>query len=281
MHSIRWRPARRKNATRHDPPISSPKNRLTVRVCQAGEFGLQPCLLKKPIPIMSGSPHVSPTSPMHTRPIIDSIASRSLRQTSMAIALVIVAGVSARGIEPPPVVFDGLGLADFAGDGSVAGALKQVDTRPAEVNELPLTFQGINVSGPSGPHAAPAPLTAELRSRIDTIELAAGLLADPEVIQNGPSRWTGRIGLSRAGATGKESFEVRTMLAPGVEQSLVGVTVGPRMERRLRKGTTFFIDGQAEAQAIHSPDSTWWILPGTSSENYSMLGFTARTGFVR
>jgi len=184
-------------------------------------------------------------------------------------------------MDPPPVVFEGLGLGDFAGAGSVAGALRQISPAPVAPSQSPLVFQGIDVRGPSGATAAPAPLTAELRSRIDRIEVAAGLLADPAVIHYGPSQWTGRIGLARDGSAGRESLELRTMVAPGFEQSLVGIAVGPRVERRLGKGTLFFIDGQAEAQAIHSADSNWWVLPGTSRENYSMLGVTARTGLVR
>jgi len=197
------------------------------------------------------------------------------------VAAVVAMSLPARAVDPPPVVFEGLGLADFNGAGSVAAALRQVGTAPAKPAELPLTFQGIDIRGPNGANAAPAPLTAELRSRIDRIEVAAGLLADPTVIHSGPSQWTGRIGLARDGVAGRESLELRTTLAPGVEQSLVGVTVGPRLERRLGKGATFFIDGQAEAQAIHSPESNWWMLPGTSREHYSMLGVTARTGLLR
>jgi hypothetical protein len=204
-----------------------------------------------------------------------------VRQIFLAIGIVLAALTPTRAIDPPPVVFEGLGLAGFTGAGSVAAALRQVNTTATKPTDIPLTFQGINVRGPSGPNAAPAPLTAELRSRIDRIEVAAGLLADPAVIQSGPSQWTGRIGLAHDGAAGRESLEVRTMLAPGVEQSLVGVAVGPRLERRLRKGTLFFIDGQAEAQAFHSQESNWWMMPGTSRENYSMLGLTARTGIVR
>jgi hypothetical protein len=205
----------------------------------------------------------------------------SLPHLCLMFGITMAAAGPAPAIDPPPVVFEGLGLAGFGGAGSVAAALRQVGTASASPSDTPVTFQGINVRGPGGPNAAPAPLTAELRSRIDRIEVAAGLLAHPAVIHSGPSQWTGRIGLAHDGETGRESLEVRTMLAPGVEQSLVGVAVGPRLERRLGKGTTFFIDGQAEAQAIHSAESNWWMLPGTSRENYSMLGVTARTGLVR
>jgi len=71
------------------------------------------------------------------------------------------------------------------------------------------------------------------------------------------------------------------MLAPGQEQSLFGLAVGPRVERRLGHGITFFIDGQAEAQAARPAESGWWTLPGTSTADLTMLGVTARTGLVR
>jgi len=184
-------------------------------------------------------------------------------------------------IEPPPVVFEGLGLAEFAGSGSVAAALRQVGTRAPDPDRPPLEFKGISVNGPTGPEAVPGPLGAELRSRIDRIDVAAGLLADPAAIGEGPSRWTGRIGLAKDREAGRESLEVRTMLAPGHDQSLIGLAVGPRVERRFGKGITFFLDGQAEAQAVRPAEAGWWTLPGTSTADLTMLGVTARTGLVR
>ena len=55
----------------------------------------------------------------------------------------------------------------------------------------------------------------------------------------------------------------------------------PRVERRFGKGMTFFIDGQAEAQAVRGADAGWWSLPGSSTADLTMLGVTARTGLVR
>jgi hypothetical protein len=57
--------------------------------------------------------------------------------------------------------------------------------------------------------------------------------------------------------------------------------VGPRVERRLRRGATFFIDGKAEAQAMRSAETGWWSMPGTSTGGASMMGVMARTGVVR
>jgi hypothetical protein len=175
----------------------------------------------------------------------------------------------------------GAGAGRFQGAGSVAAALRQVGTAPIDPAKPPLEFTGIAVRGPTGPQATPGPLAAELRSRVDRFDVAAGLLADPAVIDEGPSRWTGRIGLANDRDGGRESLEVRTMLAPGHERSLIGVAVGPRVERRLGKGITFFLDGQAEAQALRPAESGWWTLPGTSTSDLTMLGVTARTGLVR
>ena len=66
-----------------------------------------------------------------------------------------------------------------------------------------------------------------------------------------------------------------------VQIGLIGVAVGPRVERRFGKGMTFFIDGQAEAQAVRGADAGWWSLPGSSTADLTMLGVTARTGLVR
>lgn len=184
-------------------------------------------------------------------------------------------------LEPPSVVFEGFELSEFRGAGSVASALRRCGTKATTESDTPIEFKGIAVQGPRGRDAAPGPLAAELRSRIDRIDVSAGVAADPERIQEGPSRWTGRIGLSNDRETGSESLEVRTMLAPSDEASIVGVTVGPRLERRLRKGATIFIDGQAEARALRTADTGWWSVPGVADGSLTMLGLTARTGIMR
>ncbi len=184
-------------------------------------------------------------------------------------------------LEPPSVVFEGFELSEFRGAGSVASALRRCGTKATTESDMPIEFKGIAVQGPRGRDAAPGPLAAELRSRIDRIDVSAGVAANPERIQEGPSRWTGRIGLSNDRETGSESFEVRTMLAPSDEASIVGVTVGPRLERRLRKGATIFIDGQAEARALRTADTGWWSVPGVADGSLTMLGLTARTGIMR
>jgi hypothetical protein len=208
-----------------------------------------------------------------------------LRSPRLVVAVVILSGGGAAvapAIEPPPVVFEGLGLTAFEGAGSVAAALREVSRSPTpDPARPPLEFTGVAVRGPTGPNDTPGPLAAEIHSRVDRIDMAAGLLADPAAIDQGPSRWTGRIAVASHRETGQESLEVRTMLTPGHEQSLFGVAVGPRVERRLGKGIIFFLDGQAEAQAMRPAESGWWTLPGSSTADLTMLGVTARTGLVR
>jgi len=197
----------------------------------------------------------------------------------VTVLAVIMAATPGPALEPPPVVFEGLGACE--GAGCVAEALRGVDTTPSEPIQPPVEFKGIAVQGPSGRDLLPVPLSAELRSRIDRFDVAAGMLADPAALAAGTARWTGRIGLAHDRDTGRESLEVRTTLAPGPVSSLIGVALGPRVERRIGKGMTFFIDGQAEAHAVRAADAGWWSLPGSSTADLTMLGVTARTGLVR
>lgn len=195
-----------------------------------------------------------------------------------AAALVVWLGTAVAA--EPPRGFEGLGLGDFDGAGSVAAALRQAGGT-TDATDGSLEFKGIAVQGPVGKTLDPVPLAAEIRSRVERFDVAAGLVADPGVIESGPKQWTGRIGLVHDRARGREAVEVKTTLAPGVERSLIGLAVGPRLERRLGNGMTFFLDGQAEAQAMRPAESGWWTLPGTSSDDLTMLGVTARTGLVR
>lgn len=193
--------------------------------------------------------------------------------------LAVLAGDAA--VSPPPIVFEGLGLAGFSGAGSVASALK---TTCVEASRDAATPFAIAVRGPSGttPATANLPLAAEVRSRIERFDVAAGIRANPEVLRDGPAHWTGRIGLTSEGTNGKTSLEVRTTLGRWETDGRLGVEVGPRIERRLRRGATFFIDGKAEAQAVRSHERGWWALPGTTAaDGAGMLGVMARTGLVR
>lgn len=185
---------------------------------------------------------------------------------------------------PPPVVFDGFGLGDFSGTGSIAAALRQIDAEErsaAEGLRLPgITLQGVAVQGPSGRNDQ-LPLTAELRSRIERFDVAAGLQTGQDLAAEGPSQWVGRIGVSSNRDEGREALELRTTLGRRGEGGILGVEVGPRVERRLGRGVTFFLDGKAEAQAARSVETGWWSLPGGATDGSSMVGVAARTGLVR
>ncbi len=183
-----------------------------------------------------------------------------------------------------PVVFDGLGLEDFKGAGSIASALRgiEADSHP---DELPLGVpMDMLVRGPSGRGNGGDSLAAELRSRIEGIDLTAGMQADPAAIQDGPAKWVGGLGVSTDHELGREVLELKTSLARSQQVGILGVEVGPRIERRLRGGTLFFLDGKAEAQARRSTDTGTWVLPGSAEHGAGaagMVGVAASTGLVR
>lgn len=188
------------------------------------------------------------------------------------------------GIEPPeapPVIFEGFGLEGFAGSGSVAAALRRSGAAtPPPSDGMPKL--DLKVRGPTGSEAVNAPLAAEVRSRIEQFDVAAGLRADPTVIQEGPASWTGRIGMRNEWDEGSEAIEFRTTIGRWQNNGSLGVEIGPRIERKVGRRATFFIDGKAEARAVRAEDSGWWALPGTSAaDGAGMVGVTARTGLVR
>lgn len=190
------------------------------------------------------------------------------------------AGVAA---QPPSVAFEGFGLGDFQGAGSIASALRQLDAarlREQEAEQLPLSF---NVRGPSG-REIQLPMAAEVRSRVEQFTVAAGVLADQGAGPTGvaaPPKWVGRIGVGDDRADGSETVELRTTIGRRGDAGLFGVELGPRIERRLPRGTTFFIDGKAEAQAVRAAEESLWSLPGGGLDASTRLGITARTGIVR
>jgi hypothetical protein len=188
------------------------------------------------------------------------------------------------GIEPveaPPVIFEGFGLEGFTGAGSVSAALRRTCAQSKHATDDAPKLD-LNVRGPTGREATNSPLAAEVRSRIERFDVAAGLRADPTVIQEGPASWTGRIGLKNEREEGCEALEFRTTIGRWHDNGSLGLEVGPRIERRLGRRTTFFIDGKAEARAVRTEDTGWWALPGTSAaDGAGMVGVTARTGLVR
>ena len=106
-------------------------------------------------------------------------------------------------------------------------------------------------------------------------QIGTFVLAVLEAVQR-----TGRIGMKAEHEKGSEGIELRTLVGRRNEAGLLGIEVGPRIERRLRRGMMFFIDGKAEARALRGQDTGWWALPGTSAAD-GMVGVTARTGLVR
>lgn len=175
-----------------------------------------------------------------------------------------------------PLSFEGFGIGDFTDSASVAAALRDIDMQAA-TEKAPLL--GLAVHGPAGRDQQPLPLAAEVRSRLEGIDVAAGLLADPNVVREGPLRWTGRVGLVFDHAAGRESLEFRTIVGRNGEAGLLGVEVGPRLERRIEDGVTIFLDGKAEAQAMRSPETGWWMLPGSEGSG-GVVGVAARTGLT-
>jgi hypothetical protein len=203
-----------------------------------------------------------------------------MRRLTAILVLVVFAAI--RGIgEAAPVEFDGFGLEDFEGTGSIAAELQRITAARERESLGRIPELAVAMQGPVGRDAPPVPMAAELRSRIDRFDVSAGMLADANMVAEGPARWMGRVGVSNDRGDGRESLELRTMVGNNSEWGLVGVELGPRVERRLGKGVTVFIDGKAEAQAMRSAETGWWSLPGTSTDGSSMVGVAARTGLTR
>ena len=183
-----------------------------------------------------------------------------------------------------PVVFDGLGLDDFKGADSVASALRGIET-DSHAADLPLGVPiDMLVRGPSGRGSSSDSLAAEVRSRIEGIALTAGMQADPTLIQDGPATWVGGLGLSSDHALGREVLELKTSLGRSQKAGILGVEIGPRIERRLRGGMLVFLDGKAQAQARRSADTGEWMLPRLAEQEAGAagtVGVTASTGVVR
>lgn len=188
---------------------------------------------------------------------------------------------AAGGRAAPPVEFEGFGLDNFEGSGSIAAELHRLEAAADRERLRSMPALAVAMQGPVGRDVPPVPLAAEVRSRIDRFDVGAGMLADSSVVAEGPARWMGRVGVSNDRGDGRESLELRTIVGNNAEWGLVGVELGPRIERRLGKGITVFVDGKAEAQAMRSAETGWWSMPGTATDGSSMVGVTARTGLTR
>jgi hypothetical protein len=153
-----------------------------------------------------------------------------MRRFILTLVLVVLAAV---GRAAAPVEFDGFGLGNFEGTGSIAEELERIEAARERENFGSMPELAVAMQGAVGRDAPPAPMTAELRSRIARFDVSAGMLADSNMVAEGPARWMGRVGVSNDRGDGRESLELRTMVGNNAEWGLVGVELGPRIERRV------------------------------------------------
>jgi hypothetical protein len=194
--------------------------------------------------------------------------------------------------QPLPILFEGLGLEGFAGRSSIARALHAAGADRAPPPSLPFDL-GMSVAGPGSRGgvrplklqadvAAPGPLQAIVKSRVSGLDLSAGVDASPDSLQSGPARWVGGIGIQEEGAFGRAELALRTSMRYADTERLIRVEVGPRFERSLGGGVTFFLDGRAEAETAPSMAEPVATLPGmVGSQGLGFVGVTGRTGLVR
>jgi hypothetical protein len=199
--------------------------------------------------------------------------------TLLAVAVLAAGRTAGAESQPlPPVVFDGFGLGDLSAAASVARALR-VTEGTSNDSAVPLD---VVVRGPGAGVMEPLPLAAEVRGRIEGIDVAAGLQGDAAAFVERRPQWIGRIGVGSERPDGAESLELRTRLESRAEMGRLGLEIGPRIERRLPRGARFFIDGAATAEAVRASEAGMWQLPGTSTaDTAAAVGVSARTGIIR
>jgi len=178
-------------------------------------------------------------------------------------------------IDPPPVVFEGFGLGGFTGAGSIAADLRAA-VAPASDQPLPLD---IVVRGPSGRDAATPQLATEIRSRIESLGVSAGVVANHASLRDGFATWIGGMSLEAEREAGRDLLELRTTLSRVQQAGVLGIEVGPRIERRLRRGAVLFFDGKAQATAQQPGEAGGSLLQGPAAD--STVGVAARTGLTR
>lgn len=211
---------------------------------------------------------------------------------AVTVALVarlgVCAGVAAQSVEPPqpatatpalrsPILFEGFGLEEFEGAGSIASALRRSDVRPP-AESIPLDLR---VRGPSSQETLQAPMVAEIRSQLEGINVSAGVQADRWVLAEGPTKLLGSVGFAANHDRGRESLELRTAVGQGDRSPRLSVEVGPRIERRLRRGMLFFLDGKAEAQSQRADQRPTGTLPSPTFDGVGAIGLTGRAGLMR
>jgi hypothetical protein len=82
------------------------------------------------------------------------------------------------------------------------------------------------------------------------LDVSAGVVATPDVVHEGLTRWIGGVKLASDHDAGREVIELRTTLTQAETTGVFGIELGPRIERRLRRGAVVFLDGKAEARAF-------------------------------
>lgn len=181
---------------------------------------------------------------------------------------------------PGPVVFEDLGLDDFAGVESLAAALEDVGAPSQPESPLGIPVE-VRVRGPSHRGNASDPLAAEFSGKLESFDLSAGMHADAAALQDGPATWTGGVGVSSDHGLGRDSLHLKTSVGRRQQVGVLGLEVGPRIERRLRGGVLFFLDGKAQAQARQAAETGVWQIPGWAESGAGTVGVAASTGIVR
>lgn len=188
-----------------------------------------------------------------------------------------------------PIPFEGLGLRGFDGVGSIASELRRARERSVDAEAWAL---GMAVTGPGRTsrgagwklvpdQAPPPPLKALLKSRVQGVDVSAGLDANPDAIQNGAARWVGGVKVATEGSLGRAELAVNTSVRYSEASRLIGLELGPRYERSLPGGLTFFLDGKAEAETARSAEERIWTPSASNFDGFGSLGVVGRTGIVR
>lgn len=170
-------------------------------------------------------------------------------------------------------------LHDFDGIASLAASLRKSDF---EVNDEAERL-GLVVKGPTSPEQAQQPVLAQIKGRIEGIDVTAGMQADRSMIREGPAQWVGGLGMATEHDLGRHALEVRTSLGQNDQWGVIGLEVGPRLERRLPGGMLFVIDGKAEARTLPAEAGFGGqSLPGQANDSgLGLIGLTGRTGLMR
>lgn len=198
-----------------------------------------------------------------------------------------------------PLPFDGLGLDGFDGTRSIAQELRQWQAARHVEESWNL---GMTVAGPGGTTAAattaatttrlgvgqvpPSPLKATVKSKVQGLDVQAEMNGDAEAIRSGQARWIGGVGMATEGNHGRAELALRTSVRYAEAARLIGFELGPRYERSLPGGLTFFLDGTAQAETAPSSAQRVWTPPvsafeGANAIGFGSLGIAGRTGIVR